>query len=292
MPAVTGGERRRCGFTLAEVLVVIAIIAIVVSIALIAIRSARAGASRSATVSTLRTLTAAWNAYSLDHRQQLLPGFIDDDIQADLGIAVALQDGTEVPPAAARTWVWRLAPYADHAWQSFFAEADAAERAALAALYADRDLVEMSRRPSYGLNSIFLGGDSAAAGLGSLAPWNSSGDPSIAAVRATELRNPGTLVLFAPTRRATGPGAPETSGWYELRAPYLAERQWEVTAEGVVAASSFAGPTGGIPAARRGESVLPVAFADGSASTVAVEELAEDMRRWTPRADTPLWRVP
>lgn len=284
-------------FTLVEVMVVLAILVVIVSILLIAIRSARSGAERTASVSNLRSLATAWSSYSLDHRQQLLPGFIDEDIQNDLGVRASLADGFEVPADAAATYVWRLSPYIDHSWQTFFAEADSAELAAITAQYDARNLLELSRRPSYGLNSIFLGGDSDAAGLGALSPWNPGGDPSVAVVRLTELRSPATLVLFAPTRVATAAGEPQPAGnlgggWHELRAPYLADRQWEVTRDGVIASSTFAGPTAGIPAIGGGETSLPVALADGSAAVVSIEELAEDMRRWTPRADTALWRLP
>ncbi|MFO0873815.1 MAG: type II secretion system protein [Phycisphaerales bacterium] len=283
----------RAAFTLVELLVVIAIIALVVSLLFVALRAARGAGSRAGTLSTLRGMASAHAAYALDNRQQLLPGYLNPHLQISLGFITRLPDGTVVSPGAAGTYVWRLAPYADNNWRTFHHGADPAQMAHLTEQFQSGQLGEIAYEPRIGLNTIFIGGDSDAGGeLSEYSPWNGSGNPTIAATRLTQLRNPASLVLFAPTRRAEAPGEPDpVRGWHELRAPYLQGRQWQVGPNGVVASDGLQG-FAGVPAIAKGETVLPVAFADGSAQAVAITDLSEDMRRWSPTADGPLWRTP
>ena len=285
--------RQRSAFTLVELLVVVAVIAVVVSLLFVAFRAVRGGASRVGTVSTLRQMAAGHAAYSADNGQRLIPGYLNPHEQISLGFITKLPDGQVVSPGAAGTYVWRLAPYVDNNWRLFHRGADAATLARLDAQFKEGNLNEIAYEPRIGLNTIFIGGDSDAGGnLSEYSPWNDSGNPTIAATRVTELRNPASTVLFAPTLRVEAPGPPAPDrGWHELRAPYLSARQWELGPDGVIASSGLQG-FAGLPALGKGDTILPVAFCDGSAQAVAAEELAENMRRWAPIADGPLWRAP
>lgn len=284
---------RSAGFSLVELLVVIAVIALLTGTLLVAMRSARASAARAGTVGTLRQIAAAHAGYSADHRQRLLPGYLNPHLQVSMGFSPQVVNGATISPGAAGPYVWRLAPYINGDWQVFHHGADAATMARLTSKFEAGDLVEIAFEPRIGLNTIFIGGDSDAGGDASeYSPWNGSGNPTIAATRASELRNPSSLVLFAPTIKAEGPGLPNADrGWHELRAPYLSQRQWELGPDGVIASQGLAGYAG-LPALRRGEHLLPTAFADGSAQVVDVAELSEDLRRWAPFATSSTWRVP
>lgn len=283
-------------FTLVELLVVVAIIVLVVSLLLVAIAAARSASSRAGDVSTLRQLGAAHAAYATDHNQRLLPGYVNVDLQNTLPIKTELADGTIVAPQAAAGYVWRLAPYADRNWMSFHRLADASTRARLSAKYAEGDLVEIGLQPSYGLNSIFVGGNSDDGGSDATThhPWNTQGNETIAATRVTAIRNPAQLVLFAPAvlSGTSASANAANDAWHELRAPYLKVQQWSIGSGGTVVAASAAATPAGIPRLGRGDTAIPIAFCDGSAGTVRLEELSEDMRRWAPFADGPLWRVP
>lgn len=283
----------RGAFTLVELLVVVAVVSLLLSTLFVAFRAARGSAARAGTIGTLRQIAAAHASYSADHRQRLLPGYLNPHLQVSMGFSTKLPDGTVVSPGAAATYVWRLAPYADNDWRTFHHGADAATLARLGAEFEAGDLNEIGFEPRIGLNTIFIGGDSDAGGPASEhSPWNDSGNPTVAATRASDLRNPAELVLFAPTFRADAPGSPDPQrGWHELRAPYLTLRQWELGPDGVVASKDLQGYAG-LPAVRRGETALPAAFADGSAQTVDVASLSEDLRRWSPKADQPSWRLP
>lgn len=281
------------GFTLVELLVVIAIIVLIVSLLFVAIRAARTSADRSSSVSVLRQMSMAYSTYASDYKQSLLPGYIDTDAQGRLGITVTLDDGFELPGPAAASYVFRLMPYVDGRWQTFFADADAGTVARYGQLYANHDLVEISERPSFGLNSIFLGGDTSNGGgaVTSQSPFTLNGGNRVAATRMTQVKSPASMVLFAATRRSTGAGVPEqTGGWYELRAPYLQQQQWLVTNEGVVGAETI-NAQAGIPLGRPGENALPTAFLDGSSNIEAIDALSSDMRRWSPFATSAIWTL-
>ncbi len=282
------------GFTLVELLVVIAIIVLIVSLLFIAIRAARSSANRSSSVSVLRQMSMGYTMYATDHKQTLLPGYIDAHTQQILGMSVTLDDGFVLPGDASASYVFRLMPYVDGRWQTFFAEADAGTIARYSQLYANNDLIEISQRPSFGLNSIFLGGDTSNGGgaITSLSPFTANGGNRIAATRMSQVKSPASMVLFAATRRCAAAGVPEqTGGWYELRAPYLQEQQWLVTNEGVVGAETIDGPAG-IPAGKAGANALPTAFLDGSSNSESIDSLSSDMRRWSPFATSPIWTVP
>lgn len=285
--------RKRSAFTLVELLVVVAVIAVVLSLLFVAFRAVRGGASRAGAVSTLRQMAAAHAVYSADHRQRFIPGYLNPHLQVSLGLITKQPDGKVVSPGAAGPYVWRLAPYVDNEWRTFHYGADASTLARLDGQFKEGNLSEIAFEPRFGLNTIFIGGDSDAGGnVSEFSPWNGSGNPTIAATRVIDLKSPATTVLFAPTARVEAAGAPDFNrGWHELRAPYLADRQWELGPDGVVATGGLQG-FAGLPALGKGDAVLPVAFADGSAQPVAAEELAENMRRWAPIADGPLWRAP
>lgn len=298
-PSLSRSRQRSVGFTLVELLVVVAVIAILVGFLFVAFRAARSGSQRAGSLSSLRALAQAHSTYAAEHRGRLVPGFVNVNLQQSLGIDVDLSDGYSVPAEAAETWVWRISPYLDHAWRTCFAESEAGELSRYTSLYEARDLVEISERPSFGLNGIFVGGDSDNGGgaIVALSPFNTAGNPTIAATRMSEIRSPATLVLFAPTRRATGAGPADDVSWYELRAPFLTDRQWETLTDAkgsasVIASRGVDGTVAGVPGLRSGERTVPIGFADGSASMADIDTLANDMRSWAPQATSQTWVVP
>jgi len=284
-------ERR--GFTLVELLVVLAIILVVIGLVIVATRALRQAGDRANSSAALRQLATAHAMYSGDHRQRLLPGFINPQLQSDLGISVVGPNDTAVPAAAAAPWPWRLAPYLGDQWSIFLADSgNQSNRALIAQQISADDLLNMALHPSFGMNTIFVGGDSQAGGVANLSPWNTMGNATIAATRVSEIPNPSSVVLFAPTQRTAGAGGGSAidRGYYELRAPALEFDQWSMS-DGVATPTAQMVAPAGIPWVRSEGDVIPVVHVDGSVQQASLQGLAIDMRRWSPYANRPDWRV-
>jgi prepilin-type N-terminal cleavage/methylation domain-containing protein len=305
---------RKRGFTLIELLVVIAIIVILVGLVLVSLRGVRSAAGRADSLGALRQIGVGFSQYTQDQSGQLLPGYIDASLfavnQPFADLKPHLSDGTVLAIPDRQSYVWRLAPYIDDAWQTFFA--DLTDRGALSRFQADfgQGLYgpatgdspnhaykgNLSERPAYGMNSIFVGGDSFHGGNDVVArnPWSGT-IGKIAATRLSEVRNPASLVIFAPAALAlaAGPGGeaydqPE-AGFCELRPPYMLldsnrwkGAQWVVVEGGHV----MTHPSGeyadgaGLPIDRRGGGSFPVVHLDGSSTIDEIAALSGDMRRW------------
>jgi len=73
--------RKRNGFTLVELLVVIGIIALLISILLPSLNKARESAKRAQCLSNLRSIMQMMNLYAVDNKQQIPLGCLGDDYQ-------------------------------------------------------------------------------------------------------------------------------------------------------------------------------------------------------------------
>lgn len=263
-------------FTVVELIVVIAIIAVLIGLVFVGMSGVRNAGARTETLNSLRHMIAAYSAYSAEHRQHLMPGYIEPNLigvsgnnRFDLRVrtesigALGSWSPTDyLTNEDTAGYVWRLAPYLDNAWRTFMAD------------YRDRLLVsEMNEEfnsdppvfgpgtssgnelgiaavPSFGLNSIFVGGDTSHGGsdVTERHPWLHEGTTldftrskrereRLAAVRFTEVRNPARLIVFGPTARADASAEPEYApyqapirntyvGYVELRPPYVQPESW------------------------------------------------------------------
>lgn len=295
----------RSGFTLVEVMVVIAVLALLVSLVIVALKSSSAASTRTRSLNSLREIVRGYRAYSDDNRGHLMPGYIgedlmDDDVDPFYNLRVTLPEGIPIDPADAQSYVWRLAPYVNNVWEVFYTElGDSGMEAQLQVEFAENNYSTIAERPTYGMNSIFVGGDSVHGGTYATSnhPWtgNSNVKP-LAATRFTQVKNPARLIVFGSSTRvltAIGPeGTGTTSlGFCELRAPFLeldndiwTSQQWLVGTGGKILTTggSYSDPGAGIPITRSGQDLMPVAMLDGSAKIEKASELAGDMRRWNP----------
>ncbi|MCZ6542987.1 MAG: prepilin-type N-terminal cleavage/methylation domain-containing protein, partial [Planctomycetota bacterium] len=307
-------NRRHRAFSLLELLVSIAIIMVLVGLLLVSLRGVKASATRTDSLNSLREMSLAYSQYSDEHRKRLMPGYIGENLFADgepfENLIVKLPAGEVLDPEDAQSYVWRLAPYVDHAWETFFT--DTRDQGLLSELHgefgngiygpgtAGANEIGISERPAYGLNSIFVGGDSFHGGseVTPFNPWNTLGNDPIAATRFSEVKNPSRLIIFAPTAKAgTGDEVYEDPelGFCELRPPYLVlddpspsgewiDAQWTVGVGGLVeqtVTGQYASGAG-LPIARSGKNLMPVAHLDGSAVVEQISDISRDMRRWDP----------
>ncbi len=312
----------RRAFTLMELLMVVAIIALLVGIVAVTMRGVRGAASRTNSLSALRQMVTGYTLYSYENNGRLLPGYLsiallNDPVHFE-SLKISLGGGSELADEDKQSYVWRLAPYVDDSWQTFFEEADAgamdrftAEYQQMATSNGSYTAGLISELPSFGLNSIFVGGDAVHGGVGNHNPWDGS-QPEKAATRLSQVVNPTKLIVFAPTARASmvadevygnvGPGGstwPDWVGSCELRAPFLNrpattwdDQQWLIGANGRVTQTGVFGSGGGLPIARTAKEVLnggkepiPVVHLDVSTGMQPMVDLSEDMRHWTQRRD-------
>jgi prepilin-type N-terminal cleavage/methylation domain-containing protein len=304
---------RNRAFTLMELLVVVAIIALLVGIVIVSMRTVRASAARTESLGALRQMAMACTSYTEDSGGRLIPGYIDTSLfvppTGEFNELVVRQpSGFVLADADKQSYVWRLAPYVDNAWQTFFA--DTTDAGAMSRFNADFSAEiygpsnpsaafgGISERPSYGMNSIFVGGDSFHGGaIANAHPWQDTLD-KVAATRMSEVRNPSRLIVFGPAAQATAnstapiyddPGV----GYCELRPPYLIKNaaadmwiapQWGVGRSGLVYATPdlAGGVDSGLPIDRAGKDRMPLAHLDGSTVVEQFSTLSRDMRRWDP----------
>ncbi len=316
---------RHRAFTLLELIISMAIIAILLTLVIAPLHRIQNSANRTDSLGALRQMALAYASYSADHRQRLMPGYVDSSLMAMgemfEGLSAKLPTGEPLSADDTQAYVWRLAPYLDGAWETMFVDYhDNQLRSRLDQEFrcgilgpgtasepcdlADAPLL-IADIPSFGMNSIFVGGDSFHGGMLVKArnPWTPAlglEDEILAATRLSEVRNPATLIVFGAAARADPSGGDETYaseerlGYVELRAPLTifnssastwTNRQWEVGKNLALERTpvSYAGPTG-LPVARWGADKLPVAHLDASTAVEEISTLSSDMRRWSPFA--------
>lgn len=272
------------GFTVVELLTTIGAIVLLVAIVIHAATAVRRGADRAEESAAARSLGVAWSAYATDHRGAILPGYAD-------GFRARNVDGewidTQTVPVAARRWPLRLAPYLGHDFASFYAGADADRLAELADAPTDEALYAVSAYPSFGLNSVFVGGDE---NHGGFSPIFEQTFGRFYATRLSTVRHPERLVVFASSR--TDEAAPGTTGeiregFFRVLPPRWATPLWaEVYDADAPASAGFLSPRHRV----QGEDVAIVTTVDGGVETATVEEL-RDMRRWSDQATSEDWAM-
>jgi len=320
----------RRAFTLIEMLITIGLILLLASLIIVALRGVRGAANRLVSNNALRQMCMAYNTYSADNEQQLMPGYVSAtrlrelDINARMWNGVLFNDPIDPDwddPNDASSYVWRLAPYLAHEWKVMFVDYRSRELTGKLTSEFDRGIhgpgtadwnaspcseMGISLIPSFGLNSILVGGDNVHGGtdITERNPWD---DPAnkLAATRFSEVKNPSKLIIFAPTMHYDDASLfPDTEecpqnplplahvrfGYVELRPPFIEGlKQWHIKNNEVVADGDFEASDaknrpigGGWPIARWDKSQLPVGHLDGSVTTEDINNLAQDMSNWNP----------
>lgn len=310
--------KRRGAFTLLELIIVAAIIALLLSLVLLAMGGVTSAGNRAASSNALRNMMRAYLSYSSDHDQKLMPGYIDPTMIGtgpnQLNMYSKLPNGKKLNEEDSAGYVWRLMPYLDEDWKTLLADyreksveakideeifrGDESGTGAPDGIYGPGTMdpskeLGLGLQPAFGLNSLYLGGDSYHGGSTAVGrnPWQPAmAGEIIAATRMSEVLNTSRLIVFAPNKQANdsqtfNPAENErygiTFGYPELRAPYLVdddggylETYWSVNADEVVdpSAGDFT-VGGGVPFARWGRDQIPTGRLDGSTSTVDMSVL-------------------
>ncbi len=225
------------GFTLLELLIAVAVIGLLVAITAVALESVKKTGGRVRSLGALRQMALGHQAYGLEQRNRLIPGYIEAGLFAEgrpfHGLQVRAPDGTLLEPAAAQSWVWRLAPYVDGSWRTFFADLNDGsllrelETDYAAGIYGPGSAViagGISERPSFGINSRFVGRYYEENIPSELMGTAAEGTPSERATRITDVKTADRVILFAPSVLAHIEGdrtvMENRGGYHEVLPPY------------------------------------------------------------------------
>ena len=263
---------RRRGFTLLELLVVIGIVGLLVGIAFVALKGVRAQAGRAESLGSLRQMIMAHVNYGTDHKATLIPGYMHDSqlntfAAANEPVWAKLPNGQRLTDCSgdrcdSSSWVWRLLPYMGDNWEALLTDYNSESFVAR----IDQEIIDgiygpgtvgasnlgMAETPSFGMNSVYVGGDSFHGGGEATArdPWQNV-NPKIAATRLSEVLNPARLVVFgpaglvdpdlaSPSPYLTPNSLDFSVGYCELRAPFMPDaagdlivQQWRIGSAGV-----------------------------------------------------------
>jgi len=269
------------GFTLVELLVVVAILGVVLAALFPVFSRLRDASARAREIAAARSLMGAWQQYAHDSSGAVLPGYRS---------GLPAYDANRNPIAAqtigitANRWVWRLAPYVGHDFNALYLGQHERMLRELELTDYSNYLYQTSVFPSFGLNSVWVGGDENFGGYNSafLGLYG-----KFYVTRLGEIERPAGLVVFASARgqdsMPSGELSDLTEGFFRIQAPCFSTRTWAAAYDEDDPASC------GNLSARHGGSVV-VGFADGHAEARRPEEL-DDMRLWSNGATSKDWTL-
>ena len=281
-------QTKQAGFTLVELLVVIGIIALLISILLPTLSAARESAKQLRLMAGVRELNTGYLLYHQDHGGKLMLGYTPPTVD---GKPVLVDDpisGKTFGFPVSDRYPWRLVPYVDNVWDILHLhggepnppKATDSDQEAFAKAYS------LSLDPTFGLNSIYLGGHAGAVYQGFVGSQNKPNVRRHVAFTATEVGNPSQQIVFAESRQRNagalgGSSDGEDPGLFFVSPPHANGQKWRVDERGEFELTS--GVITGLPLGRYGDRTV-VGFFDGHAEKLRPAEM-QSMYLWAPRAD-------
>lgn len=277
----------RPAFTLVELLVVLAIIALLIGILVPAIGSARRVARQTVDMSNMRQMLLGYRVYQAEHGGWLMWGYPPAYVDGQ-PLSVKLPSGHKLPGSRNALPVMRypirLAPYEQGVWELLYSHTDSPEPPTSDDSIEDAytKAYKLSTNPSFGLNTVFVGGDLGHEGFVS-PPRFRPNTGSHVAFRDVEIERPGSMIVFAESKLRGGGMNSGDEGLHRVTPPLANGRQWQARDEGFEIVNT--GGVIGLPEGRYGAQTI-TGFFDGHVDRLSADEL-DDMRLWANRADHP-----
>jgi len=282
-------SHRNGAFTLIELLVVVAIIVMLAGILIPSLGQARAAAKQVKSQSDLRQILTGYAMYHQENNGSVLMGYPPAN----------LLDGFYEPRLErrytglmanliARRYPWRIVPYVQNVWQILHSHEvmpplpspSDSDSEVLSKAY------ELSLYPTFGMNTAYVGGDTDTGGYQGT-PTYSPIIGSHVVYKASEVRRPGELIVFAHSRKYSDidPDHSGKVGHYLLHAPRANGIQWHVADNRIIPDDTSSSI--GIPQGWYKNDVV-VGFFDSHVESLAPRNL-EDMRLWANNAGSPTY---
>lgn len=278
------------GFTLIELLVVIAIVGILVGILAPALSKARGVARSTRELAAGQQLILAYIAYADDNKSALLPGlppadWVDPTAPAGTPQLRAVdQNGAPVSPLNAQRYPWRLLPYLNYDVAGLYKDDQLLSRYRQGGPTLPEFAYLISLTPSFGLNTVFLGGDEAYFAFDSGFAQQFG---SFYVQRIDQAQRPTDLMVFSSAQGLNPAGGSPVPGYFRVIPPFLRSRIWP-TVPPVAASAVPPGVYGHMH--YRHENKAATIMLDGHADRQTFAAM-QDMRKWADRATNAAWTL-
>ena len=151
--------KRRCGFTMVELLVVIGIIGLLMAILMPALSGVKKRSRKAAELNNIRQVYFAWSAYAAANDSAAVPGYLDPtgtpNVIEKWDLFFEFPNHVTIPPEVAAPWTWRLMQYLDYSHEIIHAYREE-DDPSLDNMIAEASLV--ANEPAFGYNGYYTGG--------------------------------------------------------------------------------------------------------------------------------------